>query len=362
MHLLLVKMSSMGDLVHTLPAVNDALNAVENLQISWLVEEAFVDIPLAHPRIHSVIPICFRRFMRSPIKTRDEFFGQIKALRAEQFDQVLDAQGLIKSALLARLSGCRHRIGYDASSAREGLAAVSYTEAFSVPRHLHALDRSRLLFAQALGYTCPENTAQFGLKPNVEKRLVETQAEAPYGIFLHGTTWCSKQWPEVFWKQLAQKVTQAGFGIKLLAGNVEELARAQRIGSVVDNSQVLDKPAIADVMVLCAKAAFVISVDTGFGHLAAALDTPVLSLFGPTNAELTGIRGANSLDLQVDFACAPCMQKECNYKGSVQIDNTVVKPACFSSLGPELVWQTLQSRLGLGNLEGSEGSEGSECI
>lgn len=354
MRLLLVKMSSMGDLVHTLPGINDALAANKALEITWLVEEAFMDIPAAHPGVAAVLPICFRRFRKNPVKHRAEFFAQIKKLRSEKFDIILDAQGLFKSAIIASLSGCSERLGYDYSSAREGLCSALYTRRFAVPRNMHAVDRCRLLFARTLDYPLPDTKAKFGLEvaseTSVKTRIEKSKpvAQKAYGVFLHGTTWDNKQWPEAFWKRLAKLASAAGYGLKLPAGNTQELQRAQRIGADVEPCQILDKTSIRELMGVCSSAAFVVSVDTGLGHLAAALDVPVLGLFGPTETRLTGIRGVQAGNLKAEFSCAPCMQRKCSYQGVEKLAGEEIEPACFSSLTPDSVWQAVLSQLRAG--------------
>jgi len=340
MRLLLVKMSSMGDLVHTFPAINDALQAHEELEITWLVEEAFVDIARAYPGVKATIPICLRRFLRNPIAHWAEFFSAIKALRNMQFDQVLDAQGLIKSAIVSRLTGCAIRNGLDSVSAREGLAAWFYTRRHSVPRKLHAVDRTRQLFAKALAYTLPEGRAEFVLAstPGIQKTM-----EPPYAVFLHGTSWQNKQWPERYWKELAQKCAEGGYALKFPSGSADELARSKRIAEGIENSAFLDKVPLAELLKICAGARFVVSVDTGLGHLTGALGVPVIGLYGPTDVKLTGIMGLKTSNLNAGFDCAPCMQRKCTYWANK--DSELVQPACFTALTPETVWREVQNYL-----------------
>ena len=336
MRLLLIKMSSMGDLVHTFPAITDALAGIDGLEITWLVEEAFGDIARAHPGVKRVIPICLRRFLGNPLAHRAEFFSAIKALRRMQFDQVLDAQGLIKSAIVSRLTGCVRRDGLNSDSAREGFATYFYTRAHSVVRDLHAVDRTRQLFAKALAYCLPEGEAQFGLDGSTG---VQKDTDKAYAVLLHGTSWQNKQWPELFWKQLAQECAAAGYSLKLPSGNAEELARSLRIGAGLDNCELLDKAPLAELLQVCVGASFVVSVDTGLGHLAGALGVPVIGLYGPTNVKLTGIRGLKTSNLKANFDCAPCMQRRCTYKGEEHKD---VQPPCFATLAPEAVWAEVQ--------------------
>ncbi len=240
MRVLVVKTSSLGDVIHTLPALTDAAAALPGIRFDWAVEQAFAEIPAWHPAVERVIPVAIRRWRRSPWSrvTRREWGECRKTLRSIHYDAVIDAQGLIKSALLARKVPAP-RYGFDRASAREGLAAMTYRHRIAVPREMHAVERTRMLFAQALGYPQPEGTGDYG----VRQRLVgETGVSAPGGtvpggdaasrlLFFHGTARDEKLWPEDHWIELATLAGRAGHAVQLPWGNDVERERAGRIAA-----------------------------------------------------------------------------------------------------------------------------------
>lgn len=218
---------------------------------------------------------------------------------------MIDAQGLLKSALLTRYVRAPVA-GLDKHSAREPLAARFYSRRLAVARGQHAVERLRQLFAVALGYDLPKGLGDYGL--NVE-RLVELPRKNPYVLFLHGTTWDTKHWPEAYWRELAERMGHLGMAVKLPWGNPVEKARAERIAQGLRNAEVLPKLNLAGVAKVLAGAQACVAVDTGLGHLAAALDVPTVSLFGPTNPGLTGAYGRSQVHMASDFPCAPCLQR-----------------------------------------------------
>ena len=233
MKVLLVKTSSLGDVVHTLPALTDAQRALPGIQFDWVVEEGFAEIPAWHPAVAQVIPVAIRRWRKHPINTlRSGEWRRFKArLRESRYDLVIDAQGLLKSAWLTRYVKAPVA-GLDHDSAREPLATRFYDRCYAVPREQHALERVRQLFAQALGYPLPQDVADYGLN----REQMAAPSDQPYLLFLHGTTWPSKHWPETYWRELAERMSAFGWAIRLPWGNAEEKARAERIVSGVANA------------------------------------------------------------------------------------------------------------------------------
>ena len=338
MKLLLIKTSSLGDLVHTLPALTDAARALPELRVDWVVEENFSEIPSWHPAVRWVIPIALRRWRRRPLRSLlggepKEFLASLRRLR---YDRILDAQGLLlKSALVARLARGR-RVGLDRSSAREPLSALAYQERIRVPWGQHAIERNRQLFAHALGYDCPDGEPDYGLS----RLLPPRTALEPRLLFLHGTTWATKHWPEDYWRELAQLASAAGYQVRLPWGNAREMARAERLAAAAPGALVLPRLSLSEMAAELAAAAGVVGADTGLCHLAAALEVPAVTLYGATRPELTGTRGPGQAHLLADFPCAPCLKRSCAFTGDTQVE-----PACYASLPPTLVWDTLQPLL-----------------
>ena len=294
MRVLLVKTSSLGDVVHTLPALTDAQCAVPGIQFDWVVEEGFAEIPAWHPAVSQVIPVAIRRWRKHPFQTlRSGEWQRFKSrLRETRYDLAIDAQGLLKSAWLTRYVDASVA-GLDRESAREPLAARFYDRRYTVARDQHALERVRQLFAQALGYAAPETAANYGL----DRNQLATPSDQPYLLFLHGTTWPSKHWPERYWRELAERMSEFGWAIRLPWGNADEKARAERIADGLASVSVLPRLNLGGIAKVVAGARACVAVDTGLGHLAAALDVPCISLYGPTLPGRVGAYGRSQVHL-----------------------------------------------------------------
>ncbi len=327
---LVVKTSSMGDVIHTLPALTDAASALPGIRFDWVVEENFSEIPAWHPAVDLVIPVAVRRWRKSLIQTwkSGEWQQFKKTVAANQYDAVIDAQGLLKSAFLAsKAKG--PRFGLDKHSAREPIASRFYQFPQSVAWEQHAVERVRQLFAKSLAYVLPKAPGQFLLnKDKFPKGLVN---EKPYVVFIHGTTWPTKHWPENYWCELAQKVNQAGFHVVLPWGNDTEKARAERIASASSQATVLPKLSLADVAGIICEAQAAVAVDTGLGHLTAALETPAVSLYGPTSPVKVGAYGMGQKHLTLE---------QCPTGEFPKTD-----PEIFAPMTPGLVWQALDSQI-----------------
>jgi heptosyltransferase-1 len=336
MKALLVKLSSLGDVVHTFPALSDAASHVPGLEVDWLVEEAFAPIARLHPAVSSVLPVYWRSARHSFRSATSELRRLRDELSSRSYDLVLDAQGLIKSALPTRFAIANRRIGFTSHAARERVAALAYRERVDVPRDVHAIDRLRALFAAAFAYT-PTTESRYGL-PDL------AGPEQRSGIaLLHGTSWDNKQWPERWWAALARTALAAGHSVLLPWGSAAEQSRALRIAALAPDALVAPALTLDALAKAIAASRGVVAVDSGLGHLAAALGVPVVGLFGPTDPRLTGLRGPHTANLASDFPCAPCLQRRCVYRGpAVARDGAAVTPPCFAYVAPERVWAALQ--------------------
>jgi heptosyltransferase-1 len=296
MRVLLVKTSSLGDVIHALPAVSDAAAAVPGLRFDWVVEKAFAEIPAWHPAVDRVIRCELRRWRKHPIATwrSGEWGGFVQEMRRETYDLVLDAQGLVKSAWLARRAR-GPRVGPGFASARERLAALFYQRRIASPSHdrAHAVDRMRQLFAGALGYAVPQRSPDFGLRRD---QFAASKLPASYAVLLHATTWDTKRWPEERWRELGSWLEAQGVASVLPWGNDEERQAAERIAVAFDGV-VLPRMRLSELAGVLGHARFVVGVDTGLAHLANALNVPSVTLYGPTVPGLTGTIGADQLHL-----------------------------------------------------------------
>lgn len=334
MKILIVKLSSLGDVIHTLPAISDIRAHIEDVDIDWVVEEAFADIPALHPGVAKVLPVSLRRWRQNPVAaiTSGEIRTFLRELRLQTYDLVLDVQGLIKSALVASLSHGK-AVGLDWDSSREGLASLLYDRTISVAPEQHAVDRIRQLSAKTFDY--PVSGA-----PNFGVPAAKNQT--PIIMLLHGTTWPSKHWPEKQWQAVAALIRSAGFSLMIPAGNPVESARASRIA--INDTELLPSMSLGELVKKMAECSGVISVDTGLGHLAGALRLPTVAIFGSTDPLLTGVQGTYVKTLASDhLPCIPCRKRHCKFSE----DDDKIYPPCLANTTPEAMWKALQSQIRL---------------
>ena len=317
MKILLVKLSSLGDVVHALPVVQDIHAAFPDAQIDWVVEKSFAPL-LAHcPGLHRVIPCELRRWRKSPLSvaTRQAWGAFRAVLQQDAYDAVIDLQGLSKSALVARLAqmapgGKRYALanqtegsGYEAPT--RWVADV----AIHIEPHTHAVQRSRVLAARALGYTL-KSKPNFGLKvPQAQSLPTHNAPEkvARIIVFVHGTSRADKEWPLLHWIELGRRFTYAGMQLALAHGNAKELATSQAIADALNKSHaanavvwpLLALDALTQELAQCEG---VIGVDSGVSHIAVALDLPHVQLY---NFNTDWRTGPDSAGRQVSVFAKP---------------------------------------------------------
>lgn len=338
---LIVKTSSLGDVIHALPALSDARRRLPNTTFDWLVEENFKDIPAAHPAVHRVLPVALRRWRQAPVRAvlGDEFAALRKSLREYAYDLVIDAQGLLKSAMLTTLVPAPVT-GLDRQSLREPLARFFYDQTIAVPRNQHAVERVRQLFAGALHYPAFSSAPDYGLRTNGLQRKLQTDHSQPSRriIFLHGTTWPSKHLPERYWRELATCIGASGFEVVIPWGNSTERERAKRIADRLDHVTVLPRLELGGLMEIIADVAGAFCVDTGLGHLATALGVPALAFYGPTDPALTGNYGVRQIQYQnQQLDCVPCLNRDCRLITRERPDQP-----CFMLDSAGSIWARLQ--------------------
>ena len=319
--ILVIKTSSLGDVIHCLPVINDIRAHYPNVQIDWVVEEIFIDIPRMHSGINNVFTVAMRRWKKSPFsrKTWSEISVFKKAIKQTQYDAVIDCQGLLKSALITSqarttIHGLKH--GYDKNSIREPIASQFYERKYDVSYNQHAVTRNRILCSMSLGYALPTNAPNYGIeKHGIEKHFTAVKndgsaghmdigfqsidlkgfgLENDYIIALHGTSRDSKLWPVENWVSLAIELAKQNCNLVLPWANDIELMRANLIANQLKNATVLPKLSIAQIAAVIASAKAAIGVDTGLSHLACALNIPTIAIYTDTEPGLTGVMGSRA--------------------------------------------------------------------
>lgn len=295
MRVLIVKTSSMGDVIHTFPAVEDALRNRPDISFDWCVEEAFAAVVALHPAIGTIHKVAIRRWRKKPFDggTWREMAGLRRALRSRRYDLVIDAQGLLKSAAVARQSGAPIA-GFDRSSAREPSATLLYERKYAVPRELHAIERTRRLFGLALGYQADLSTLSSGIVSPVGGL---SGVEGKTAFLLHGTSREDKKWPVEDWVETARRLVSQQFTPIVTWSNEAEKRVAEAIAGAVPETVLVPKSPLADVAAILGRSTLVIGADTGLTHLASAFGLPTVAIFLATEPGLTGPRGPYSSTL-----------------------------------------------------------------
>jgi heptosyltransferase-1 len=289
--ILLVKTSSLGDVVHNVPVVSDIRRHFADAAIDWVVEKSFAAIPALHPGLRHVIPLELRRWRRSWLRTatRQEWRAFVGELRSRSYEHVIDTQGLLKSAVVARLAHSPHRAGLDWQSSRDPLRPF-YHRTFRVSWDLHAVERNRRLAGLALGYT-PDGPADYGVQ--AKPLSAPWLPRASYAVLLHATSHPRKLWPERCWVELGQQLFHAGIRSILPWGSADEEQRARLLAQRLPAACVPPHLELERMAALLAGARAVVGVDTGLTHLAAALKVPVVGIYGATDPRATGVHAGD---------------------------------------------------------------------
>jgi heptosyltransferase-1 len=286
---LLIKTSSLGDVIHCLPAVTDMARSVPDLTLDWVIEEQLAEIARLHPAVTRAVPVRLRQWRRRLFapQTWREFGAFRRAVAERPYERIIDAQGLIRSALLARLAAGPH-CGYDASSVREPPASLFYDRRYPASVTLHAAERMRRLVAQAMCYEAPAEV-DYGLR--VEGGRPAWLAASDYLVGLHATARPDKAWEEARWVELARRAGEAGLSVVLPWGDERERARSERIAAASGAGVAPPRLGFADLAGLLAGAAAVAGVDTGLTHLASAVGAPVVAIYAASWADFNGVIG-----------------------------------------------------------------------
>jgi len=284
MKILIVRVSSLGDVVHNMPMLSDIRRHFPDARIDWVVEEAYASLVALNRDVGTIIPFALRRWRKTlqQAATRAEMRTFYRTLRAERYDLVLDTQGLFKTGLvmrMARLAPAGQRVGLANATEGSGYEAASrlfHTRSVPVAMRTHAVQRAREVAAAVLGYSA-------GTPADFNLRAPETQApwlpQHPYAVFFHGTARAAKGWDEQSWGRIGRQLQQHHLPVLLPWGNDSERAAAQRLAGQMPNAQVLPRLSMMEAVLLAQRAALAIGVDTGLTHIAAAYERPTIELY-----------------------------------------------------------------------------------
>ena len=299
MKVLILKLTSMGDLMHALPALTEAEQNIKNISFDWVVDKAFSSVPGWHPAVDKIIKTDHRNWKKQLFSSepREALNLVKKEINATDYDYVVDMQNNLKSAFLSFLSD--HRVtGMDASSSREYPAHWAYSNKVNINKSLHAIDRQKELLASSLGYS-PTSDINYGIS---KVKFLEPAMALParYVVLVQNASWPTKQWPVSSWKDLVKHLDGHGVNVLLPSGNKEELLRAKDIASVSEKATALEILPLNEVAYIIDNADYCICSDTGLAHLSAVVNTPSLTLYGPTDINLIGTKGNNQIHIVGD--------------------------------------------------------------
>lgn len=291
MKILIVRTSSLGDLVHMLPAISDIAKHVPTAQIDWVVEAAFADIARWHPAVREVIEVSHRKWRKTWWKPEVWAARRavIKRIQAAHYDVVIDMQALLKSIWLVRAaSGVKH--GLDWASAREPLCSLFYDLKHRIKFWQPAVTRQRLLASKVWGYE-PVGEPDFGLQ-RFHKAKSETLLQPPYAVMMTSASRADKLWPAADWHQVFDRLRQHGLVLKLLAGNAAETVQAQALLSSREGALVLPRMGLTAVAEVLSEATIMVGLDSGLTHLSAALGRPTIGIYQASTPVRTPLVGS----------------------------------------------------------------------
>ncbi len=339
MNVLIVKLTSMGDLVQALPALSDAQRVYPDIRFDWAVDESFAEIPQWHPTVRRTLATAHRRWRAqlSQVWKKGELGAFVKDLRSTHYDAVIDAQTNWKSALVTRLArGIKH--GPDSRSVSEWVAHFAYGKRYSISRDQLAIDRWRQLFAHALNYPLPTTEPEFGLVSKQWPKAPLELSVSPYLVFVQNASWPNKRWSDEHWGQLIELAGEQGYQVLLPWGSAREKTQAEQITGTYKNCTVLPRLSLDELAGVLVDSAGAVCVDTGLAHVAAALNVPTVTLYGATDPHLIGATGARMRHLRATgFDCTPCYNQHCD-----TADYSGEQAQCMKTLSAQAVWQALE--------------------
>ena len=284
MRILIIRVSSLGDVVHNLPVLADIHQHYPDAVIDWVVEEGFVGLVKQNRYVTNVIPFALRRWRKHPfsVATWREFKQFRQHLSAYAYDWVFDTQGLLKTGIIMGFSqttstGKKVGLGNQTDgSSYEPISRFFHDESIKMEKHIHVVERSREMVAKALGYTI-DTPPDFGLE--ISSKQYSWLPQQPFALFFHGTSRDSKKWPHSNWIRIGEILHEHHLQILLPWGNTAEKKEAESLAADLRHAIVLPRLSITDMTILTGQASFIVGVDTGLSHLAAAFDKPTVQIY-----------------------------------------------------------------------------------
>ncbi len=330
--ILLIKPSSLGDIVHALPTLAALKGRFPWAAVTWVVKRQWAPLVERAEGVDHVVALD---------GGLQGWLSQVPVIRAGRYDLVVDLQGLFRSGILAWLSGCPTRVGF--ANGREG-SPLFYTQRISVPTtHMHAVDRY-LLVAEALGAALTTPPSFHFQERERDVRLVRElflreglPADQPWLAMNVSARWITKRWPIEYFARSADLLTREGLGPVVFIGGPSERRDSARVRSMmqVNSVDLTGQTDVGLLPILLRQAAALVTNDSGPMHIAAAVGTPTVALFGPTDPVRTGPYGAGHTVLTHDVPCRPCLKRRCHY---------TVPMACLTGVTPEQVVQAVRDR------------------
>ena len=344
--ILLVKITSMGDLIQMLPAITDATHAIPGIRFDWLCEDSFKEIPSLHPSVDKIITLPYRRWKKDILRAikSGEIWAFVKNLRMESYDMVIDAQSNIKSASFAMFAKGK-RYGLDAKSVREFGAHLTYHQTISISRQQNHVDRLRQMMAKFLGYPLPHTRANYGIPKEQLPKLDFPLPEKFVFVTAIAST-SHKLWPERSWAQVVPRILELGYAVVLPWWSAVEKERMLALKNNHPHIYLLPPMDLAHKASVLSKARAAISLDTGLAHMAAALDIPNICLYGPVDVKGCGTVGNQQVHISAKQpACVPCNQMHCTYP---HIKNN--QSACMESISVSDVMDAFETLIPISSI------------
>ena len=286
----------MGDLMHALPALTEAKEHFKEIKFDWVVDKAFWEVPKWHPAVNKIITTDHRNWKKQLLSpnSRKAFRSVIHEINTTDYDLVIDMQNNLKSALVSFM--CKHQvIGMDSKSVIEYPAHFSYNKKISISKALHAITRQKILLSNALGYST-SSLNDYGVS-DMEFKKPSFNLPDRYVVLVQNASWKTKQLSIKNWQLLVKHFDDSGIEMILPSGNEEEHQRAKQIASFSDKAYALRPIPLNETAHIMKKAEFSVCSDTGLAHLSAVVETPSVTLYGPTDTKLIGTEGKNQLHL-----------------------------------------------------------------